>query len=126
MADNTRTPTAQPQPGTPVARPLLTIKGEYRFAKTDSMKFPARDGRPERVVNRAIHTIEVDARSLELSEELAPGVDVTTWATPVKKGTPVEIGLHVEPANVMSIVNGRPQATRGLWRIRVLSITPLP
>jgi len=126
MANDTKNPTAQTGPNTVVVRPLLSIKGEYRFAKTDSMKFAARDGRPERVVCRAIHTIEVDSKSLELSEELAPGTDLNAWAAPVKKGTQVEVGLHIEPANVMSIVNGRPQATRGLWRIRVTSISPLP
>jgi len=118
-------PTPNPAANAVLVRPLLSIEGEYRFGKTDVMKFQARDGRPERTIARAIHTVEVDSRSLELSEELPPGTDVNTWAAPVKKGTMVRVGLHVEPANVMSIVNGRPQQTRGLWRIRVTSITPL-
>jgi len=115
------TPTTNPTP----VQPLVTLIGEYRYGKTDGMTFPARDNRPARTVKRAIHTIEIEDRSLDLSEVLADTVDLNTWKAPVAKGTKVRVDLDLEPAEVLTVgANGRANKSRGLWRVRVLALTP--
>lgn len=115
------TPSTNPA-STQAPKPLVRLTGEYRYAKTDGMTFPARDNRPARTVKRAIHTIEIQDRSLELTEVLPDSADLATWKSPWTKGTQVTVDLDLEPAEVLTVQNGRPQKSRGLWRVRVLAI----
>lgn len=115
--------TTNPAPSQP--QPLVHLEGEYRFARVDGMTFPARDGKPARTVKRAIHTLEVDARSLELTEVLPETTDLATWKTPHAKGSKVRVALDFEPAKVLTVQNGKAQESKGLWRVRVLSIVAM-
>lgn len=103
----------------------LTVPAEYRSTTTDSMTFEARNGRPARTILRALHTFEVEGVTHQFSEELPEKTDLATYKGPVPKGTKVALGLFIEPANVATIVNGKAQMSRGLWRIRVVSTAPL-
>lgn len=117
-------PTPSPTPVQPPPVPVAILDADYRYGKVDVQTFPARDNRPARTIITAIHTIEVDARTLEVREELPPTTDVVAWKQPLPKGTAARVAIDITTAKVLQIVNGRPQESRGLWRIRVLSITP--
>lgn len=88
------------------ASSLVTL-AEYRFGKTDAIMMPARNGQPARTFKRAIHTVEIGSRSLELSEPLTDDADLASWKAPVAKGTQVRLGLDVEEAQVMG-ATGKP------------------
>jgi hypothetical protein len=115
-----------PSPNVPkLPTPVVTLLAEYRYGKTDAMTFEAKANRPARTIKRALHTVEIEGRSLELTEQLPETVDLLSWKPPVAKGTQVALGLDLEVAKVLTVVNGRAQESRGLWRVRVLTINPV-
>lgn len=102
----------------------IIVKAEYRGATPETMVFPANGNKPARTINRVVYALEIENQPYSLPEDLPDGMKPETWKAPAKKGEWIELGLSLEPANVATIVNGKAQASRGLWRVNVVHIRP--
>ncbi len=103
------------------------VAAEYRTGRLDAIVLPAKGNMPERNFVRAIHAVEVGDRALELSEMMPAETDLAGWSAPMPKGAKVSLGLFIEPASCLSVgVDGKAKESKGLWRIRVVSISAQP
>ncbi len=113
-------------PTTKPAEPAtLQIPAEYRATAYDPMTFEATTSRPAKTIHRLNHSVEIADRAYVLVEvlEAAPPLPLEYH---VKKGQRVMIGTTLEVASCLTLQpNGKPKETKGFWRIRVLTMTPV-
>jgi hypothetical protein len=111
------------QTNTPASNPnatILTLRAEYRSGKADSQAYQGERGM--RVTNRAVHRIEVQDQPAEWSQVLPDTLPLNAWTPPAQKGAQVDVTVALVPA---SVVNSKGMVSKGLYRVRVMSIEPV-